>query len=120
MPSINHDVGLPNSSASSRANSGAAIENVLYMLDIAGGSLGEVNGRVSEVGKPVRDPARLSKLLCVRIETIEPGFGMEKLVLVDILGNRGHRLFRVVPVAADVPERSVRRIAATAPDIGEA
>jgi protein ImuB len=100
------------------------------------------------LAKPVRDPARLSKLLCDRIETIDPGFGIEKLILVavlaepleerqvasslieeevaditplvDILGNRGHRLFRVAPVASDVPERSVRRIAATAPDIGEA
>ncbi|MBN9032526.1 MAG: DNA polymerase Y family protein [Rhizobiales bacterium] len=100
------------------------------------------------LAKPVRDPARLSKLLCDRIETIDPGFGIEKLVLVavfaepleerqvasslieeevaditplvDILGNRGHRLFRVAPVASDVPERSIRRIAATAPDIGEA
>ncbi|KQV37675.1 nucleotidyltransferase [Rhizobium sp. Root268] len=100
------------------------------------------------LAKPVRDPARLSKLLCDRVETIDPGFGIEKLVLVavfaepleerqvtsslieaevaditplvDILGNRGHRLFRVAPVASDVPERSVRRIAATAPDIGEA
>ncbi len=98
------------------------------------------------LAKPVRDPARLSKLLCDRIEKIDPGFGIEKLVLVavfaepleerqvvsslieeeiaditplvDILGNRGHRLFRVAPVASDVPERSVRRIAATAPDIG--
>ena len=100
------------------------------------------------LAKPIRDPARLSKLLCDRIETIDPGFGIEKLVLVavftqpleerqiasslteeevaditplvDILGNRGHRLFRVAPVASDVPERSVRRIAPTAPDIGEA
>ena len=100
------------------------------------------------LAKPVRDPARLSKLLCDRIETIESGFGIEKMVLVaifaepleerqvasclieeeiadvsplvDILGNRGHRLFRVAPVASDVPERSVRRIAPTAPDIGEA
>jgi protein ImuB len=99
------------------------------------------------LAKPVRDPARLSKLLCDRIETIDPGFGIEKLVLVavfaepleerqvasslieedvaditplvDILGNRGHRLFRVAPFASDVPERSARRIAATAPDIGQ-
>jgi protein ImuB len=100
------------------------------------------------LAKPVRDPARLSKLLCDRIESIEPGFGIEKLAivaivteplearqvasslideavaditpLVDILGNRGHRLFRVAPVASDVPERSVRRISPTAPDIGQA
>jgi protein ImuB len=99
------------------------------------------------LAKPVRDPTRLSKLLCDRIETIDPGFGIEKLVLVavfaepleerqvasslieeevaditplvDILGNRGHRLFRVAPFASDVPERSIRRIAATAPDIGQ-
>jgi len=99
------------------------------------------------LAKPVRDPARLSKLLCDRIEKIDPGFGIEKLVLVavvaepleeqqvssslieeeiaditplvDILGNRGHRMFRVAPVASDVPERSVRRIPATAPDIGQ-
>ena len=99
------------------------------------------------LAKPVRDPARLSKLLCDRIETIEPGFGIETLELVavlaepleerqvasslidedtadvtplvDVLGNRGHRLYRVAPVASDVPERSIRRIAATAPDIGE-
>lgn len=100
------------------------------------------------LAKPVRDPARLSKLLCDRIESIEPGFGIEKIALVaivtepleerqvasslieeavaditplvDILGNRGHRLFRVTPVASDVPERSVQRISPTAPDIGQA
>ncbi|MEP9398114.1 DNA polymerase Y family protein [Mesorhizobium sp. KR2-14] len=100
------------------------------------------------LAKPVRDLARLSKLLCDRIETIEPGFGIEKMALVaisaepleerqvvsslldeavaditplvDILGNRGYRLFRVAPVASDVPERSARRISPTAPDIGQA
>ncbi|WP_435269156.1 Y-family DNA polymerase [Shinella sp. BE166] len=99
------------------------------------------------LAKPVRDPARLSKLLCDRIQTIEPGFGIEKMVLVavfaetleerqvasslieeevaditplvDILGNRGHRLFRVAPVASDVPERSVRKISPTAPATGQ-
>lgn len=99
------------------------------------------------LAKPVRDPARLSKLLCDRIAKIEPGFGIEKMVLVaimaepledrqvasslieedivdiaplvDILGNRGHRLFRVAPVPSDVPERAVSRIAPTAPDTGQ-
>ena len=92
-------------------------------------------------------PARLSKLLCDRIEKIDPGFGIERLVLValivaepleerqvasslieelvvdvtplvDILGNRGQRLYRVTPVASDVPERSVMRIGPTADETG--
>lgn len=98
------------------------------------------------LAKPVRDPTRLSKLLCDRIDKIDPGFGIEKLVLVaiitealeekqiasslieeevvditplvDILGNRGQRLYRLTPVASDVPERSVARIAPTAPEAG--
>lgn len=98
------------------------------------------------LAKPVRDPVRLSKLLCDRIEQIDPGFGIEKIVLVavitepleerqvasslveeqvvdvtaliDILGNRGQRLYRLTPVASDVPERSVARIAPTAQETG--
>lgn len=38
--------------------------------------------------------------------------------LVDILGNRGQRLYRVTPVASDVPERSVMRIGPTADETG--
>lgn len=96
--------------------------------------------------KPVRDPARLSKLLCDQIEKIDPGFGIEKMVLVavmaepleerqvasslideqvvdvtplvDILGNRGQRLYRLTPVASDVPERSVARVAPTSVETG--
>ncbi|WP_208645057.1 Y-family DNA polymerase [Rhizobium gallicum] len=99
------------------------------------------------LAKPVREPARLSKLLCDRIEKIDPGFGIEKMALVavmvepleekqiasslieetvvdvtplvDILGNRGQRLYRVAPVASDVPERSVRKISPTADETGE-
>ncbi|MGO7428772.1 DNA polymerase Y family protein, partial [Rhizobium ruizarguesonis] len=84
--------------------------------------------------------AWLTKLFRDRTEKIEPGFGIEKLTLVammsepleekqktsslvddedaditpliDVLGNRGQRVFRVGPVASDVPERSVQRIAA--------
>ncbi len=84
--------------------------------------------------KPVRDPARLTRLLCDRIETIEPGFGIELLVLsasrvepldqvqmtssliedtsadlsglVEIIVNRGHRMYRIAAVESDVPERS--------------
>jgi protein ImuB len=90
--------------------------------------------------KPARDVAWLTKLFRDRTEKIEPGFGIEKLMLVavmvepleeaqktsslveeettditpliDILGNRGARVYRVAPVASDVPERSVQRIAA--------
>jgi protein ImuB len=42
--------------------------------------------------------------------------------LVDTLVNRvgDQRLYRFAPVASDVPERSVRRIAPTAPDTGDA
>lgn len=98
------------------------------------------------LAKPVRDPARLSKLLCDRIEKIDPGFGIERLDLVavmtepleerqgasslieedvvditpviDVLANRGQRLYRLSPVASDVPERSVMRVAPTAPETG--
>ncbi|MDK1388748.1 DNA polymerase Y family protein [Sinorhizobium sp. 8-89] len=97
--------------------------------------------------KPVRDIAWLTKLFRDRIERIEPGFGIEKLSLaatlaeplietqsasllieeqvtdvtplIDVLGNRGgQRIFRVAPVASDVPERSVQRIAPTADEDG--
>ncbi|WFU51134.1 Y-family DNA polymerase [Sinorhizobium terangae] len=97
--------------------------------------------------KPVRDVAWLTKLFRDRIEKIEPGFGIEKLSLaatlaeplvetqsasslieeqvtdvtplIDVLGNRGgQRIFRVAPVASDVPERSVQRIAPTADEDG--
>ncbi len=90
--------------------------------------------------KPARDVAWLTKLFRDRTEKIEPGFGIEKLTLVavmaepledmqrvsslvedevrdvtpliDIYGNRGQRVYRLAPVASDVPERSVQRIAA--------
>ncbi|QEE43606.1 DNA polymerase Y family protein (plasmid) [Rhizobium sp. WL3] len=92
--------------------------------------------------KPARDIAWLTKLFKDQTEKIEPGFGIEKLVLVavaaeplaeeqkrstlieeettdftplmDILANRGQRVYRVAPFASDVPERSVRRISAVA------
>jgi protein ImuB len=99
---------------------------------------------------PVRDAKRLTRLLCDKIETIDPGFGIEIMRLaatlaeplapkqtnfslageaqadisglIDTLANRvGHRrLYRFAPVASDVPERSVRRIAPMAPDTGGA
>ncbi|MGO7402043.1 DNA polymerase Y family protein [Rhizobium ruizarguesonis] len=97
--------------------------------------------------KPARDVAWLTKLFRDRTQTIEPGFGIEKLTLVavmseslaetqkasslvddedaditpliDVLGNRGQRVYRVAPVASDVPERSVQRIAAVGKDVTE-
>jgi len=95
---------------------------------------------------PVRDPTRIARLLGDKIETIDPGFGIELMVLtavvaepfatrqiasiltedteadvsdlVDTIGNRigVDHLYRIAPVASDVPERSVRRIPAMAPD----
>jgi protein ImuB len=97
---------------------------------------------------PVRDAKRLTRLLCDRIETVDPGFGIEIMrlaatlaeplppqqkgfplagetegdisALIDTLANRvGHqRLYRFAPVESDVPERSVQRIAPLAPDTG--
>lgn len=97
--------------------------------------------------KPARDVAWLTKLFKDRTEKVEPGFGIEKLTLVavmtqpldeeqrsstlvedettditpliDILGNRGQRVYRLAPVASDVPERCVQRIDPAADDVGE-
>ncbi len=88
---------------------------------------------------PVRDAKRLTRLLCDRIETIDPGFGIDRMMLtatltepfivrqtdtqapnvpelsglIDILGNRfgAETLYRLAPVESDVPERSLRRAA---------
>ncbi|KIV64829.1 DNA polymerase-like protein [Rhizobium sp. UR51a] len=97
--------------------------------------------------KPARDVAWLTKLFKDRTEKVEPGFGIEKLTLVavmtqpldeeqrssslveeetaditpliDILGNRGQRVYRVAPVVSDVPERCVQRIDPAADDVGQ-
>ncbi|WP_279483925.1 DNA polymerase Y family protein [Aureimonas sp. SK2] len=98
--------------------------------------------------KPERDVRRLTRLLCDRIEKIDPGFGIEVMTLaathaeplgaaqvvsslveepeadvsglVDLLANRiGERmLYRFAPVASDVPERSVTRVEPMALDDG--
>ncbi|AZY95698.1 DNA polymerase Y family protein (plasmid) [Paracoccus sp. Arc7-R13] len=89
---------------------------------------------------PLRDPARLVRLLCDRIPTIDPGFGIEIMSLtatlaeplaprqtdsllepaapdmsslIDSLTNRvgARAVYRLAPVASDVPERSVTRVA---------
>jgi protein ImuB len=97
---------------------------------------------------PVRDANRLTRLLCDKIETISPGFGIEVMTLaatvaepierkqtvsalieetapdvsdlIDTLMNRvGERaIYRLAPVASDVPERSVCRVPAMAADTG--
>jgi len=94
---------------------------------------------------PVRDVKRLTRLLTDKIETIDPGFGIEIMILVavvaeplepkqrisslvqeteadvsslvDVLVNRvgERRIYRLEPVASDVPERSVKRVAPLAP-----
>jgi protein ImuB len=98
---------------------------------------------------PVRDVKRLTRLLCDKIETVDPGFGIESMRLaatlaeplapkqtvsslaeepeadvsglIDTLANRigEQHLYRFAPVASDVPERSVCRVAPAAPDTGE-
>ena len=100
--------------------------------------------------RPVRNAKHLTRLLTDKIETIDPGFGIELMSLaatiaepllakqtisslvetadadvgdlIDTLSNRvgEERLYRLAPVASDVPERSVRRVAPATPDIGEA
>lgn len=100
------------------------------------------------MAKPVRDAKRLTRLLCDKVETIAPGFGIETMILaatlteplersqvvsslveetvpdvsdlIDTLMNRvGERaVYRLAPVASDVPERSVGKIAAMAADTG--
>lgn len=97
---------------------------------------------------PVRDVRRLTRLLCDKIETISPGFGIEVMTLcatdaellerkqtvsslveeatpdvsdlIDTLMNRvgARAIYRLAPVASDVPERSVCRIPAMAADTG--
>ncbi|AZO68017.1 DUF6504 family protein [Mesorhizobium sp. M6A.T.Cr.TU.016.01.1.1] len=99
---------------------------------------------------PVRDVKRLTRLLCDKIETVDPGFGIELMRLsaplaepltprqsisslieqrdadisdlIDILGNRvgEERLYRFTPVASDVPERSFRRVAPASAETGDA
>jgi protein ImuB len=99
---------------------------------------------------PVRDVRRLTRLVCDKIETVDPGFGIEIMrlaatlaeplaprqmissltqepeaditALIDTLANRvgDKRLYRFAPVASDVPERSVMRVDPAAPRTGAA
>ena len=97
--------------------------------------------------KPVREVKRLTRLLTDRLESVDPGFGVEVMTLaailaeplayrqddtlgrtadadvsdlVDILANRigADKLYRAAPAESDLPERAVRRIAPLAPAVG--
>jgi hypothetical protein len=97
-------------------------------------------------GLPLRDAKRITRLLCDKIETIDPGFGIEVMTLaatvteplppkqassslidqpepdvsglIDLLANRvGEKnLYRAAPVASDVPERTAPHSCALARD----
>jgi protein ImuB len=98
--------------------------------------------------QPVRDVKRLTRLLTEKIETIDPGFGIEIMELaaivaepfherqsisslveepeadisdlIDVLANRvgSNRICRFSPMQNDVPERSVTRVAPLSPETG--
>lgn len=98
--------------------------------------------------KPVRDPKRLARLLCDKIETVDPGFGIEKMLLKaafveplilkqtqayfsapprpdveelwDTLTNcyGPESVYRMVSVATDIPERAVKRLPPTSIEVG--
>ncbi len=108
-----------------------------------------VDGSVQAIrigtARPARDPAHLARLLDERLETVDPGPGVEAMrltlplvepfsqtqtatllddeaapdlsVLLDRLTNRlgAARVYRVAPVESDVPERAVRRVPPLAP-----
>ncbi len=110
-----------------------------------------VDNRIEAVrigmARPVRDVKRLTRLLCEKIETIDPGFGIERMRLtateaeplalrqtgaieeaaedigglIDVLANRigAERIYSVAPVASDVPERSVCRVPPLAPPVAD-
>lgn len=97
---------------------------------------------------PSRDAPHLAKILCEKLEGIDPGFGIERMVLaatlaepfasrqlaahdgsrqepklstlVDTLANRlaPERIYRLALHESDLPEHSVRRISPLAPPTG--
>lgn len=100
------------------------------------------------LARPARDPERMLRLFRERLDSIDPGFGIDEMVLsasvteplgarqmvndlaggtapdlsalIDILVNRAGitAVHRAAPVASDVPERSVAAIPALAPETG--
>jgi protein ImuB len=128
----------------------AALEERGLGVRIADLRFHRVDNRIEAVrvatAKPVRDLKRLSRLLCDKIETVDPGFGVEQMVLaavateplvwkpqandltapaapdvsdlIDTLANRlgrNGRLYRLDPGDSFVPERSVQKVAPSAP-----
>lgn len=111
-----------------------------------------VDNRIEAVrigmAQPVRDVVRLTRLLCDKIETVDPGFGIERMRLtateaealapqqtssedqggrdlsdlIDVLANRigAERIYSLSPVASDVPERSQTRVTALETVLGTA
>lgn len=109
---------------------------------------GEAEVIRARAAAPTRDPAHLRRLFKEHIETIDPGFGIERLMLVairtapiaavqgsteneaapplapliDRLGARvgPGRIYRIAPTESDLPERSCRVTGpmAAPPDIG--
>lgn len=92
------------------------------------------------LARPGRETKAIARLLCAKLESVDPGFGIERMVLgaplieplglrtittlgeapvadvaglVDTLGNRlgEDRLYRMAARESHIPERSVRRIA---------
>jgi protein ImuB len=99
--------------------------------------------------KPLRDTARLTRLLTQKLETVDPGFGIEEMVLsasltepldlrqcdnfgqsvepdlsalVETLANRTGvaKLYRAAPAESDLPQRSVQILPPLAPPAGAA
>lgn len=100
------------------------------------------------MARPVRDVKKLTRLLCDKIETLDPGFGIDRMTLTataaepllpkqlisqlgeaeeadvstlfDVLANRAgaSKLYRLAPVTSDVPERSVKKVEPLAKDTG--
>jgi protein ImuB len=98
--------------------------------------------------KPVREPKRLARLLVDKIETVDPGWGIDRMVMTaafveplimkqvmapyqmparpdmeelwDGLTNRYGEgsVYRAVCVATDIPERAVKRLPPTSVEVG--
>lgn len=106
---------------------------------------GDVVALRAGTSRPTRDAAHLAKLFDARIETVDPGFGIEAAsltaplteplppeqlgdelscapdlaALVDRLASRlgRRRVYRVAPRDSDLPERSTARVAAIGADL---
>ncbi|NWJ23634.1 DNA polymerase Y family protein [Rhizobium sp. RM] len=120
---------------------GLGARRVDLLLNRVDGTLQAIRAGTS---KPVRDASQIARLLTDRINTIDPGFGIETMVMtathaeplvagqvrtsllsenradvadtIDVIINRGHRVYRYAAVASDVPERSVARLPALCPE----